>query len=67
MAQGTTYLQKTLNQQLTNHIRECLPSLRTKLMKQVQTLESQVTQYKNYDANGKCRPTGPAASRTPLG
>ncbi|CAB1318538.1 unnamed protein product, partial [Coregonus sp. 'balchen'] len=32
---GTPYLQKTLNQQLTNHIRDTLPGLRAKLQSQL--------------------------------
>ncbi|XP_042238348.1 dynamin-like isoform X2 [Homarus americanus] len=45
---GTPYLQRVLNQQLTNHIRETLPSLRDKLQKQLLTMEKEVDQYKNF-------------------
>eukprot|EP00730_Choanoeca_flexa_P008456 TRINITY_DN12490_c0_g1_i10.p1 TRINITY_DN12490_c0_g1~~TRINITY_DN12490_c0_g1_i10.p1 ORF type:complete len:834 (+),score=256.81 TRINITY_DN12490_c0_g1_i10:128-2629(+) len=54
---GTPYLQKALNQQLTNHIRECMPALRTRLQKQVQTLESQVAEFKHYNPNDKTKGT----------
>ncbi|XP_045595665.1 dynamin isoform X3 [Procambarus clarkii] len=45
---GTPYLQRVLNQQLTNHIRETLPSLRDKLQKQLLTMEKEVEQYKHF-------------------
>lgn len=45
---GTPYLQRTLNQQLTNHIRDTLPSLRDKLQKQSLTLEKDVEQFKHF-------------------
>ncbi|KAI6646167.1 Dynamin-1 isoform X10 [Oopsacas minuta] len=45
---GTPYLQVTLNQQLTNHIRDCLPTLRMKLQKQMLTLEKDVEEYKKF-------------------
>lgn len=45
---GTPFLQKTLNQQLTNHIRDTLPALRDKLQKQMLTLEKDVEQYKHF-------------------
>lgn len=51
---GTPYLQKTLNQQLTNHIRDCLPALRDKMQKQMLCLEKEVEQYKYF------RPDDPA-------
>lgn len=51
---GTPYLQRVLNQQLTNHIRDTLPGLRDKLQKQLLTLEKDVEQYKNF------RPDDPA-------
>merc|ERR1711936_285170 len=43
---GTPYLQKVLNQQLTNHIRETLPGLRDRLQRQMLSLEKEVEQYK---------------------
>lgn len=51
---GTPYLQKCLNAQLTNHIRDCLPALRDKLQKQLLGLEKDVEQYKYF------RPDDPA-------
>ncbi|XP_069695356.1 dynamin isoform X5 [Periplaneta americana] len=51
---GTPYLQRVLNQQLTNHIRDTLPGLRDKLQKQLLTLEKDVEQYKHF------RPDDPA-------
>ena len=45
---GSPYLQKVLNQQLTNHIRETLPSLRDRLQKQYLSLEKEVEQYKYF-------------------
>ena len=49
---GTPYLQKTLNQQLTNHIRETLPELKNKLSKQMLSLEKEVNEFKNIDYSG---------------
>ena len=43
---GTPYLQKVLNQQLTNHIRETLPTLRQTLQKQLAGLEKDVAKFK---------------------
>lgn len=45
---GTPHLQKTLNQQLTNHIRDTLPGLRSKLQSQLLSLEKEVEEYKNF-------------------
>ena len=45
---GSPYLQKVLNQQLTNHIRETLPGLRDRLQKQYLSLEKEVEQYKYF-------------------
>ena len=39
---GTPYLQKVLNQQLTNHIRESLPKVRSRLAKQMADIEKEV-------------------------
>lgn len=39
---GTAYLQRVLNQQLTNHIRDSLPALRDKLQKQLLQLDKEV-------------------------
>eukprot|EP00092_Neocalanus_flemingeri_P019972 GFUD01021632.1.p1 GENE.GFUD01021632.1~~GFUD01021632.1.p1 ORF type:complete len:865 (+),score=244.67 GFUD01021632.1:433-3027(+) len=48
---GTPFLQKQLNQQLTNHIRDSLPSLRDKLQRQMLSLEKEVEQYKYFQPN----------------
>merc|ERR1711962_1446850 len=48
---GTPYLQKQLNAQLTNHIRDPLPSLRDKLQRQMLGLEKEVEQYKHFQPN----------------
>ncbi|KAM7540128.1 hypothetical protein Aperf_G00000032930 [Anoplocephala perfoliata] len=45
---GTPYLQRILNQQLTNHIRETLPGLRNKLQSQMLAMEKEVREYKAY-------------------
>lgn len=45
---GTPYLQRVLNQQLTNHIRDTLPSLRDKLQKQLLQLEKEVMSFDSY-------------------
>ncbi|XP_023248240.1 dynamin isoform X3 [Copidosoma floridanum] len=51
---GTPYLQRVLNQQLTNHIRDTLPALRDRLQKQKLAMEKEVEQYKHF------RPDDPA-------
>ncbi|XP_017494675.1 PREDICTED: dynamin-like, partial [Rhagoletis zephyria] len=45
---GTPHLQQVLNQQLTDHIRDTLPTLRDKLQKQLLLLEEEVDEYKNF-------------------
>ncbi|XP_050312820.1 dynamin-like [Anthonomus grandis grandis] len=50
---GTEYLQRTLNLQLGNHIRNTLPSLRDKLQKQLLELEKQLGDFKNYRADDR--------------
>ncbi|XP_059222937.1 dynamin isoform X4 [Stomoxys calcitrans] len=45
---GTPYLQRVLNQQLTNHIRDTLPGLRDKLQKQMLALEKDVQEFKHF-------------------
>uniref|UniRef100_A0A9J7ZYZ3 Dynamin-2 n=1 Tax=Cyprinus carpio carpio TaxID=630221 RepID=A0A9J7ZYZ3_CYPCA len=54
---GTPHLQKTLNQQLTNHIRDTLPGLRSKLQSQLLSLEKEVEEYKNYRPDDPTRKT----------
>eukprot|EP00055_Hartaetosiga_balthica_P003852 m.9176 g.9176 ORF g.9176 m.9176 type:complete len:818 (-) comp3388_c1_seq1:75-2528(-) len=46
---GTPYLQRTLNQQLTNHIRETLPDIKQRLQKQLKSLEDKVKDMRNMD------------------
>ncbi|KJE93251.1 dynamin 1 [Capsaspora owczarzaki ATCC 30864] len=48
---GTMYLQRVLNQQLTNHIRDTLPDLKKKLQNQLNLLEKDVAQMKNMKAD----------------
>jgi len=48
---GTPFLQKQLNQQLTNHIKDTLPALRDKLTRQMRGLEKEVDQYKYFQPN----------------
>lgn len=66
-----THLQKTINQvhthltcskclmfqQLTNHIRDTLPALRSKLQSQLLSLEKEVDEYKNYKPDDPTRKT----------
>ncbi|KAM6985518.1 dynamin-1a isoform 3-T3 [Aplochiton taeniatus] len=54
---GTAYLQKTLNQQLTNHIRDTLPALRSRLQCQLLSIEKEVEEYKNFRPDDPSRKT----------
>eukprot|EP00051_Salpingoeca_urceolata_P027535 m.481911 g.481911 ORF g.481911 m.481911 type:complete len:812 (-) comp22377_c0_seq1:294-2729(-) len=54
---GTPHLQKVLNQQLTNHIRDTLPELRLKLQKQFNELEKEVADIKDFTADDPARKT----------
>ncbi|XP_045922009.1 dynamin-1a isoform X4 [Micropterus dolomieu] len=54
---GTPYLQKVLNQQLTNHIRDTLPGLRAKLQSQLLSIEKEVDEYKNFRPDDPSRKT----------
>ena len=54
---GTPYLQRVLNQQLTNHIRTTLPSLRNKLQSQMISMEKEVEEYKNFRPDDPTRKT----------
>jgi len=54
---GTPYLQRTLNQQLTNHIRNTLPSFRNKLQSQLLAMEKDVEEYKNFRPDDPTRKT----------
>ncbi|XP_077391666.1 dynamin 3a isoform X2 [Festucalex cinctus] len=46
---GTPYLQKSLNQQLTNHIRESLPALYSHLQCQLVSINKEVDAYKVFN------------------
>lgn len=48
---GTPHLQRTLNQQLTNHIRDTLPALKEKLQRQMFKMEKEVAEFKHYRAD----------------
>ncbi|TKR80265.1 hypothetical protein L596_014365 [Steinernema carpocapsae] len=52
---GTPYLQKTLNNQLTNHIKDTLPSLKENLQKKLYSLEQDVREYKFMQPNDPAR------------
>lgn len=55
---GTPYLQRVLNQQLTNHIRDFLPALRDKLQAQKNSLRKLVEGYEHHnpdDPAGKAK------------
>ncbi|XP_030064490.1 dynamin-3 isoform X2 [Microcaecilia unicolor] len=54
---GTPHLQKILNQQLTNHIRETLPNFRSKLQAQLLSIEHEVEEYKNFKPEDPSRTT----------
>ncbi|KFQ65314.1 Dynamin-3, partial [Pelecanus crispus] len=54
---GTPYLQKVLNQQLTNHIRDTLPAFRSKLQSQLLSIEHEVEKYKNFRPEDPTRKT----------
>lgn len=54
---GTPYLQRVLNQQLTNHIRDTLPALRDKMQRQLISMEKEVDEYKNYRPDDPSRKT----------
>jgi len=45
---GTPYLQRVLNEQLTNHIRTTLPALRNKLQGELLSMEKEVEEYRNF-------------------
>lgn len=54
---GTPYLQRVLNQQLTNHIRDTLPTLRNRLQTQLLSLEKDVEEFKNFRPDDPSRKT----------
>lgn len=54
---GTSFLQKTLNAQLTAHIKDTLPALRGKLQAQLISLEKEVAEYKNFSPDDPSKKT----------
>ncbi|XP_035375643.1 SUN domain-containing ossification factor isoform X2 [Electrophorus electricus] len=54
---GTPHLQKTLNQQLTNHIRDTLPAFRSKLQSQVLALDKEAEEYRHFRPDDPSRKT----------
>jgi hypothetical protein len=54
---GAPFLQKTLNQQLTNHIKDTLPTLRDSLQKKLYSMEKEVQEYKQFQFNDPSRKT----------
>ncbi|XP_029988017.1 dynamin 3a isoform X1 [Sphaeramia orbicularis] len=54
---GTPYLQKMLNQQLTNHIRDTLPAFRCHLQNQLLTLNKEAEEYRQYGPDDAGRRT----------
>ncbi|KAM6963235.1 dynamin 3a [Aplochiton taeniatus] len=45
---GTLHLQRVLNQQLTNHIRDSLPAFRSRLQSQLLALQKEAEGYRHY-------------------
>ncbi|CAC5371033.1 DNM1_3 [Mytilus coruscus] len=54
---GTPFLQRVLNQQLTNHIKDTLPALRNKLQSQLLAMEKDVEEFKNFRPDDPSRKT----------
>uniref|UniRef100_A0A8D0GL76 dynamin GTPase n=1 Tax=Sphenodon punctatus TaxID=8508 RepID=A0A8D0GL76_SPHPU len=54
---GTPYLQKVLNEQITNHIRETLPAFRSKLQSQLLSVEHEVEGFKHFKPDDPARKT----------
>ena len=54
---GTPHLQKALNMQLINHIKDTLPALRDSLQKKLYSMEKDVSEYKNFTINDPSRKT----------
>ncbi|XP_054459472.1 dynamin 3a isoform X2 [Anoplopoma fimbria] len=54
---GTPYLQRILNQQLTNHIRDTLPAFRSHLQSQLLDLNKEAEEYKQYRPDDPARRT----------
>ncbi|XP_039983959.1 dynamin 3a isoform X2 [Xiphias gladius] len=54
---GTPYLQRILNQQLTNHIRDTLPAFRSHLQSQLLALSKEAEEYIQYSPHDPARRT----------
>ncbi|XP_059197106.1 dynamin 3a isoform X2 [Centropristis striata] len=54
---GTPYLQRILNQQLTNHIRETLPAFRSHLQDQLLSLNKEAEECRQYSPDDPARRT----------
>ncbi|XP_044054189.1 dynamin 3a isoform X4 [Siniperca chuatsi] len=54
---GTPYLQRMLNQQLTNHIRDTLPAFRSRLQSQLLALNKEAEEYRQYSPDDSARRT----------
>ncbi|KAA0719628.1 Dynamin-3 [Triplophysa tibetana] len=54
---GTPHLQRVLNQQLTNHIRDTLPAFRSKLQSQLLALDREAEEYRHYQPDDPSRKT----------
>ncbi|XP_029939369.1 dynamin 3a isoform X2 [Salarias fasciatus] len=54
---GTLYLQRTLNQHLTNHIRDTLPAFRSHLQSQLLALKKEAEEYRDYSPDDPARKT----------
>ncbi|XP_013883059.1 dynamin-2 [Austrofundulus limnaeus] len=54
---GTPYLQRVLNQQLTNHIRDALPAFRSHLQSQLLALKKEAEDYSQFHPDDPARRT----------
>uniref|UniRef100_UPI0037E76C76 dynamin 3a isoform X1 n=1 Tax=Semicossyphus pulcher TaxID=241346 RepID=UPI0037E76C76 len=54
---GTLYLQRILNQQLTNHIRDTLPAVRSHLQDQLLALNREAEEYRQFSPDDPARRT----------
>uniref|UniRef100_A0A8C5NAH4 Interferon-induced GTP-binding protein Mx n=1 Tax=Gouania willdenowi TaxID=441366 RepID=A0A8C5NAH4_GOUWI len=54
---GTPRLQRVLNEQLTNHIRDTLPGFRSKLQSQLLALDKEAEEYRGYRPDDPSRKT----------
>ncbi|MCI4389341.1 hypothetical protein PGIGA_G00096870 [Pangasianodon gigas] len=54
---GTPYLQRVLNQQLTNHIRDTLPVFRNRLQSQLFSLDKEAEEYRHMNPDDHTRKT----------